>query len=275
MSNASFALFVAVAGCRLSAQIGCHGFVNRRTEADERRGTHGHRRDFSLKSSRRSSSMRRRPSRSSPTTTSCRYGSSSIPEALELADNLEVAQQNSTLDLGHQRAGIQREPRGQAARAHRRPGRLLAALRRSSLERAGLPARGHRSNRGDQRAPAETLWGANAVNGVINITTKSAKDTQGLFAEAGGGTELEDFAPAVRYGAGSCAADVYFRVYGQYSYRGSEVFSDGDIAPTTRSEMSRGGGFRIDSYATAADDADAPGRHLQRHRVSRAVAGRF
>ena len=33
--------------------------------------------------------------------------------------------------------------------------------------------------------PGGTLWGANAVNGVINITSKSAQDTQGLYAQAG------------------------------------------------------------------------------------------
>jgi iron complex outermembrane receptor protein len=36
--------------------------------------------------------------------------------------------------------------------------------------------------------PGATQWGANAVNGVINITTKSAKDTQGGLLVAGGGT---------------------------------------------------------------------------------------
>ena len=41
------------------------------------------------------------------------------------------------------------------------------------------------------RGPGATLWGANAVNGVINITTKSAKNTQGLYVEANAGMERE------------------------------------------------------------------------------------
>lgn len=49
------------------------------------------------------------------------------------------------------------------------------------------------------RGPAATLWGSNAVNGVINIVTKAAADTQGLLTYAGGGDELQSFA-GVRYG---------------------------------------------------------------------------
>src|SRR5258705_5574100 len=41
--------------------------------------------------------------------------------------------------------------------------------------------------------PGGTLWGSNAVNGVINIISKSAKDTQGLYVEGGGGSSLRDF----------------------------------------------------------------------------------
>src|SRR5881296_3479801 len=47
--------------------------------------------------------------------------------------------------------------------------------------------------------PGASLWGANAVNGVINVITKSAKETQGGLVTAGGGTQLQDFAGA-RYG---------------------------------------------------------------------------
>src|SRR5262249_60943854 len=39
------------------------------------------------------------------------------------------------------------------------------------------------------RGPGATLWGANAVNGVINILTKSSRDTQGGLVTAGVGTE--------------------------------------------------------------------------------------
>ncbi len=38
------------------------------------------------------------------------------------------------------------------------------------------------------RGPGATVWGANAVNGVINIITRSADDTTGVYVSAGGGT---------------------------------------------------------------------------------------
>ncbi|ADM10713.1 TonB-dependent receptor, plug [Parvularcula bermudensis HTCC2503] len=41
------------------------------------------------------------------------------------------------------------------------------------------------------RGPGGTLWGANSVNGVINIITRSAKDSQGALFKAGVGNELE------------------------------------------------------------------------------------
>jgi len=50
------------------------------------------------------------------------------------------------------------------------------------------------------RGPGATLWGANAVNGVINIITKRAKETQGVLVTAGTGTEERGFG-GVRYGA--------------------------------------------------------------------------
>src|SRR5579863_922897 len=49
------------------------------------------------------------------------------------------------------------------------------------------------------RGPGAALWGSNAVNGVINIITKSAASTQGAFAEAGVGSEERAYA-AGQYG---------------------------------------------------------------------------
>src|SRR5258708_26304 len=48
------------------------------------------------------------------------------------------------------------------------------------------------------RGPGGTLWGANAVNGVINIITKSAEETQGGYARAAAGSE-ERAVGALRY----------------------------------------------------------------------------
>src|SRR5437762_4820191 len=64
------------------------------------------------------------------------------------------------------------------------------------------------------RGPGATLWGANAVNGVINIITKSSKSTQSALVTAGGGTEMQGFSN-LRYG-GKVGKDTYFRTYAKY-----------------------------------------------------------
>ncbi len=58
--------------------------------------------------------------------------------------------------------------------------------------------------------PGATLWGANAVNGVINIITRSAADTQGTLIDVGGGSFEQQ--GAVRYG-GTLGRNGYFRAY--------------------------------------------------------------
>lgn len=60
--------------------------------------------------------------------------------------------------------------------------------------------------------PGGTLWGSNAVNGVINILTKSARDTQGLLAEAGVGNELQTYG-TIRYG-GKLSEKFHYSAYG-------------------------------------------------------------
>lgn len=67
------------------------------------------------------------------------------------------------------------------------------------------------------RGPGATLWGANAVNGVINIITKSAKDTQGGLLSASAGN-LDRSLNDVRYGA-KVGDDTYARVYAKYDDR--------------------------------------------------------
>jgi iron complex outermembrane receptor protein len=91
--------------------------------------------------------------------------------------------------------------------------------------------------------PGGTLWGANAVNGVISVTTKSAQDTQGLYLEQGAGMGLQEFS-GVRYG-GVLAPNVYFRVYGKFiDFEDGQLASGGDAHDSWRQGQ---GGFRVDA----------------------------
>ncbi len=60
------------------------------------------------------------------------------------------------------------------------------------------------------RGPGGTLWGVNAVNGVINIITKNAKDTHGGLISTLGGTE--EAIGGVRYGGGF-GQDLHYRLF--------------------------------------------------------------
>ena len=74
------------------------------------------------------------------------------------------------------------------------------------------------------RGPGGTIWGANAVNGVINIITKRAQETHGTLVSAGGGNLDQGFAN-FRYGAGNSKGFNY-RVYGKAFTRGPEFHPD-------------------------------------------------
>ena len=102
------------------------------------------------------------------------------------------------------------------------------------------------------RGPGGTLWGANAVNGVIHIITKSAADTRGTFVNAAAGSNT--LGPvAVRHGGRFGAAG---------SYRAYAKVRSQDAPPLEGAGVPGGGehvfgqaGFRIESDRTGSNYA--------------------
>ena len=93
------------------------------------------------------------------------------------------------------------------------------------------------------------MWGANAVNGVINIITKSAADTQGGLLSVGGGT-TQHFFHSLRYGA-QCKENLHFRIYEKYFDHGGYESPEG-ISSNDQWQMFRSG-FRMDWDASPDD----------------------
>ncbi|MDF3056401.1 MAG: TonB-dependent receptor [Rariglobus sp.] len=170
-----------------------------------------------------------------------RSGATSIPEALRLASNLQVAQRNS------QSWAI--SARGFNTELSNKLLVLMDGRTVYSPLFSGVywDAQDYVLEDIDRieviSGPGGALWGANAVNGVINIRTKTAKETQGIYAETIAGTELENLT-SVRYG-GMLAPNVYFRIYGKYTDRDSSVLEDGSESATDWN--TRRTGFRIDA----------------------------
>jgi iron complex outermembrane receptor protein len=98
------------------------------------------------------------------------------------------------------------------------------------------------------RGPGGATWGANAVNGVINVITKPAAATRGTFVNLIGGS-VDRFVGSVRHGGRLGAAGSY-RVYGKYRDRGAQVFEDGRGAGDTLQFGQ--GGFRLESSLAGA-----------------------
>ncbi len=176
-----------------------------------------------------------------------RSGATSIAEVLRLADNLEVAQKNSH-DWAISARGFN------TALANK----LLVLIDGRTVYTplfSGVfwDIQDYLLEDIDRieviSGPGGALWGANAVNGVINIITKSAKDTQGAYAEGGGGNQL-DVLGGVRYG-GTLSSSTSYRMYAKYVDRDAEVMADG--APGSDAWHQGRGGFRIDSEPTSRD----------------------
>jgi iron complex outermembrane receptor protein len=105
------------------------------------------------------------------------------------------------------------------------------------------------------RGPGGSVWGANAVNGVINIITKTAAKTHGILVQAGAGNLDQEFA-TVQYG-GSLGKSVDYRLFTKY-------FNRNDMAALSGQDGGDGwhllrGGFRMDSKLSPQDTLSVQG----------------
>lgn len=106
------------------------------------------------------------------------------------------------------------------------------------------------------RGPGATIWGANAVNGVINIITKRAEDTQGSLIVGYGGNEQEHIVGA-RHG-GTFGEDGYWRAYirGKENDASRDPFFGHNVGD---SWYQRRGGFRADWDSNVTDQVTVQG----------------
>lgn len=104
------------------------------------------------------------------------------------------------------------------------------------------------------RGPGASLWGSNAVNGVINITTKKAQDTQGTYLEASAGNEDRAMV-AARYG-GQSGNGIGYRVFGQYVDHDQTFNTTADTSDDWRLAHL---GFRADWNSTEHDSLTVQG----------------
>jgi iron complex outermembrane receptor protein len=123
------------------------------------------------------------------------------------------------------------------------------------------------------RGPGATLWGANAMNGVINIVTKASQDTQGTLLQVGAGGNGRGEVD-VRQG-GSTRADASYRVWAKYARYGDFDGPDGESLHDEWSTLR--GGFRydrnLDRATTMTVQGDAYTHPTAMERVTIPVAG--
>jgi iron complex outermembrane recepter protein len=169
-----------------------------------------------------------------------RSGVTSIPEALRLAPNLQLAQISAgSYAISARGFGDKREVQTQA-------NKLLILIDGRSVYSplfSGVFYDAQDILMEDVErievisGPGATLWGANAMNGVINIITRAATDTQGTVVRAGTGNQ--ENAASARYG-GTLGANGSYRVYGKAFDRNSLELQDGS-SPHDRLKKTQGG----------------------------------
>lgn len=173
-----------------------------------------------------------------------RSGATTLAEALRLAHNLQVAQRDAH-DWGVTARGFNTELAN----------KMLVMIDGRSVYTplfSGVfwEAQGYLLEDVERieviSGPGGTLWGANAVNGVISVITRDAADTHGLFATAGAGSQQQ--MASIRYGTG-LSPGLHLRVFGKVVEQDGNLRSDG-AAAGDRWERAQGG-FRLDGTAGA------------------------
>jgi iron complex outermembrane receptor protein len=97
------------------------------------------------------------------------------------------------------------------------------------------------------RGPGGTLWGANAVNGVINIITKNTKDTQGTQFSFIGGSQEKNI--SARHG-GMINDQVSYRFFTKGKH--VESFNNTPVYPAHDQWRDLASGFRVDGDMDAS-----------------------
>ena len=113
------------------------------------------------------------------------------------------------------------------------------------------------------RGPGATMWGANAVNGVINIISKSSAQTQGGLISGGGGSFERGFG-TFRYGTKlneSTTARAYVKGFDRGSHEFMPEFSGFDLGNTSKYNnwSKQQGGFKLDSKLNGRDEITVQG----------------